>query len=301
MANPALVAKIFRATLFENYYQQNVWRSLVDDVSAEIPEGHDSIDMPYDDLGYEVKDVDRAEQLGTNATQLARGAPHVVSGSKRTLQMQTYGEIDELVGTFTSMNTLPNFLASAARHSARVIIEVVNGAIRTQFDASTEAVAGPITVKAADYGKDDHKTAIINALRAASVKADEEHWPREGRYCVMSPSYLDLIIDDIIESKFFFVSGVNDMAAVNNQLPRYRGWDLIMDDSMSPVKTASTANHFMYFGRRGVGVGVAVRLRGLRVYESEVYRGMRANAELQYGTLINEPSKLLLQKTTIQA
>ena len=97
----------------------------------------------------------------------------------------------------------------------------------------------------------------------------------------------------------YYVPGLNDRMALARELPVYNGWQIVMDDSMEPSESASTANHWMYFGRAGEGISFADQLRKLRVFESEVRRGTLIQGLMAYGAKINQPSKIRVVKTTI--
>ena len=118
---------------------------------------------------------------------------------------------------------------------------------------STDFSALITVANAAAFNGNTHREAIQKSIRDAAEEADANHWPGEGRYAVMSPAYYRGIQEELEEDKIFLVTGVTDNMVVNKALARYAGFEIIMDDSMPNAKTASTANHWIYFGVRGHG------------------------------------------------
>lgn len=301
MANVDLIAKAWGTIWLESYHQSNPWRELTRDVSSFFPEGVDSYDFPIDPTAYATAELDRAQQLGTTASELARPVPTVVSGNTVNMVMRTLPSQDYLIGIVASRNVRPDLLETAARHSARVMVETISEAIRAIFDGLTSRnVGAAISTAAANFGDAAHMKAIFDTLREAAKKADVEHWPRADRYCVVSPAYFDLITAYLLELKLLLVGGTTDRVLLSRELQILSGWDIVMDDSMEPSEAASTDNHKMYFGRRSEGLYHAVREVERAVFDpSERYRGIVMAETMQYGAKVIQGAKLMKRDTTI--
>lgn len=304
MANSDIIARVFSPVFQEIYHQENIWLGLVRDFSNELEFG-DRIELPSDALtGYTPQQANSARlasQLSpASAADVAWGTPTVTSANKVDLIVNKLYELDTVIGRVAEGVVRPSLLESAVRHSAREFNEVINDDIRKEFDtAGSGQQVSNISVTAANFGNDAHVTAIIKAFRDASKSMNVGYLPKDNRYVVMSPAYYDLTVNWLIEEKLFLVQGGTDMAVINNTVPRFRGFDIYSDNSMASAETASSANHFMYWGLRGEGIGHAMKMRYMNVFESEQYKGMRAQSQVFYGNLINQPSKIRLTKTTI--
>ena len=299
------VAELYAAGLLENFYQTNIWANLIQDRSSEIPGYGKSVQFPTDTSDYSPDDVSAdytPEQ--TDLTDLTWGDPSLTSMGEVTLVLNKAYKINRLISFITERRIRPSLLASAVEKSARAIRETLNRDIRAEFNRlpASRNVGNAIATAAASFGNAAHMNAIDNALREATVKADYEHFPRgPQRVVVVSPAYHDIIVEEIITKNPNLVSDVTlDEALVNAGAVRYRGWTIVMDDSL-PQGTANTddANHTMYFMIRGVGIGYAGELRNQRVINSETYMGIRVLGVFTWGNKIIEPGKLLRQTTSI--
>ena len=305
MAITDVIGKAFAGRFLRKFYQSNVWMGLVDDRSAEFV-NVDSLDIPSDGTSYSLTAVTKANIQGRTVSNHTWGDPTMVDGDKVTLTIDKYHRINLGIGTIHELQTAPSFVESAAEKTAIAFTEELNGGIRAGFDAvaaaQSTAFSAIITVaNKAAFNGNTHREAIQKSIRDAAEEADANHWPGEGRYAVMSPAYYRGIQEELEEDKIFLVTGVTDNMVVNKALARYAGFEIIMDDSMPNAKTASTANHWIYFGVRGTGIAYSSQLRRMRVFESEVIDGMRVQGSSAYGAVIHEPSKILVQKTTISA
>ena len=301
MAITDAIGKIYAARFQENFYQTNVWRTLVNDVSAELEFG-DTIELPTDTSTYGVNSVTKANAQSNTLSNQERSTPGVQNTSKVVLIVDKYYDVNELVSSVHQAQVRPDLMESAVRHSAREVNEQLNGDIRAKFQSGvTPLTAAAISVANADWGNAAHMTAIDESLRALALDMDEGFIPRDGRYLVTSPAMIDLITEHLVQEKLLLVSGATDAAVINRSLPVYRGFQLVMDDSMSSSRAASTSNHRLYAGRAGEGMSVATQMfEDIGVIErSEKYRGSLIVGTFGWGALANQPAKLRQAQTTI--
>lgn len=297
------IAKAFSVRLLQQFYQTNIWRNLVQDRSSEIL--GNSVQFPIDTTDYDPDDVSSTyTPENTTLSNFEWGDPALTTMGEVTLTLDKAYKVNRLISFITERRIRPSLMASAVEKSARKIREQLNGDIRGEFNnlADSRKVSDDIAVTAANWGNAAHLKAIDDALRAATVKADYEHFPRGvARTVVVSPAVHDLIVENIITKNPNLVSDVAlDQALIQAGAVRYRGWTIVMDDSLPAGTTADDdGNHNMYFMIRGVGVGYAGELRNQRVVNSEVYMGVRIIGVFSWGNKIIEPGKLLIQKTEI--
>ena len=305
MPNADIIARTASAVWLEDFYQMNVWPALAADMSSEIPGYGDRIEMPSDDTAYAMNalhSITTANLIGTNVANHQWSTPIAVTGNKVDLVLDKAYDISVLIGTVLQRRVRPSYMESAVKHSARVFREKFNADVRGALDAA----AGPqqltaITTTAANYGAAAHITAIGNTLRTAKETADYAHWPRgSNRVCVASPSYHDLIGERIIDRNIRLQGTANDMALIFGEVLYYQGWTIVMDDSLDEGKAAGDGDHHtLYFVNRGEGFGFAQEIRGLRIVDSEVYRGQLLQGIMTHGAVINRPSKIRICKTNI--
>ena len=295
------VGKVYAAQWQVKYRQDNIWPSLMLDMSPELIYG-DRLALPSDATAYAVGSNINANVLSTNASDHQWGTPIVVTADSVDLVVDKAYPINSLVGKYIEKRVRPSFLTSAANLSASVLREQFNNDLRGTFEA---AAAGqqlsPIAVTSANWGNAAHKKAIYDAVREAELAFDYGFLPRgSGRYCVGSPAVMQLLVDYVIEQKLTFQGATNDEALREGLLGRLRGFALYADNSLKSGTSASDdANHTMFFGLRNEGIAFAQEMRGLRVFESEVYRGWLVQGDVSFGSIINQPSKLRIAKHNI--
>ena len=292
-----LTATVFRRNLEQALFQMNVWAALAQDESAQLGDGAVTLTIPTDATVYALTTHTLANVLSATVGDHARGTPTVVAASKVDLTRDAFYSIDVLIPTWVLPTSGVTFTAEAASRMARVFVQQVNTNLRAKLLAVTAVTgAATITVATADWGNAAHLTAIDNALRAQALALDGVFVPREGRVAVTSPEMQDLIQEKLLTNNTFFPSAINDRIAVNRELPRYRGFDIVMDDSVGIGHTASDdARQLMSHFARGLGVVYAQDIRGIRGMESETYRGTRLVGDGAVSSLISRPT---LVKTT---
>lgn len=300
MAIGDLIGRIYGATFLKQFYQNNVWVPLVMDLSAEVPYG-DRIFVPVDEDAYTPTTITAANAQGTTVANLKWADPSVNNPTSVELVINKYYEFNRLVSTVHARQVRPSLIDSAVELSVRGYMQQLNADLRGAVNAVAAAqTVTTLTTTAANWGNAAHQTAVYNAIESASKAADYAHWPMMGRYAVVSPSTKKVILDKIKAEKWFLVTGVTDVAVRDNMVARLEGFDIFVDDSMPSAETASTDNHWMYFGVRGQGVAFAQQLRGVRMIQnSEVYKGSLIQGEAAWGTIITQAQKIRVVKQTI--
>ena len=123
----------------------------------------------------------------------------------------------------------------------------------------------------ADYYK--LAQAFIGQMMRAKEHADENYWPEEGRYCMMSPQVKNRIVEYIVNEKPNLGAGmVIDDAFINGDTPgKIFGFYGIVDPGIAPITAAAAAaSNFnnMFFGLKNDGLAYAAQVQqveGLRL------------------------------------
>ena len=271
--------------------------SLVNDVSGELTHG-DAIDLPADGQPLARVTVSKADAQTDTVATLARSTPTMQGINNVTLTVTKFYEINELISNVHRVQVRPDLMQSKVALAGRAFIEQMNDDLRVQFQAAASAQQ-IAAIATSSFGNATHATAILKSLRDAAVKADELHWPRPGRFAVMSPAYYDLVADKILTEKYFFQSNINDQAGATSSVMQWKGWSIYMDDSMDAGKGNGATRHQIFYGRVNEGMAHASQIREMAVIRSEVYRGALVQGDVAWGNIINQPSKILLTVTTI--
>lgn len=319
MAVSTIVAKIAAAYFLIPYYQSNVWMGITKDVSGEIPGYGDALEIPTDislrsgGVGTEYansypNDVSGTYTEDANLTQAAFTAPKLVDAAKVTLNIDQARDLNILLTGIQARRVRPSFAESIMRHNARRIMEEVNDDLRGAIDASapTRNTSLNITVPNANFGditgtgNANHGANILKALADAQEAADYRHWPEGMRIAVVSPAYRRVIVEALEEKNIHLISDYNDRLVQMGVVAQYRGWNIVVDDSLPASKAAGATGHTMYFfAQPGVGLCYAGELREMRVVQSEVYRGQLFQGVYTWGKVVAESEKIMRAVTTI--
>ena len=314
MAVTDAVQKLAYARFQEPYQQMNMWRSLARDYSSDFPYG-DTLVLPTDTgaktdgttPNYKWNSIDSNARLDATPTEQAWGAPTVVDLETVELKIDKAWDLNKLIARLTERRVRPSFLNEAMMHSSRELEETINEYIRsvilanadvqkTDFDDVTAAVFAAPT--------DALRKTYVDTLADMQYEANVAYWPMDQRYCITSPYVYRMIVDQLEKDNRFYVQApVNDRASVDGMVIRWRGWDIMSDNSVgSGIGANDDDKHAMFFLRRGIGVGYAQDLQQIRFIEnSEVYRGLRILGQFSFGAAVLEPAKLFVKKTVITA
>lgn len=297
------IGQVYQARFQVEYRQDNVWMAVADDQSAQLGMGSDRIQIPTDAEGEELSERTRANVLSGTASDHEWGAPDVVNGDVVTVQLNQFYDIDMLVPTHIQAQSRPNWIAKKSMDAARLFREQVSNDIRAEFNnAPAASRLADISFTSAEWtaGGSDVQDALLSKLAEAELSLDAARMPKPGRYCIVGPYDYNLMVSRLIELKLYLVQGANDTAAIDGMIPRYRGFNIQMDNSLG-IGTAATddLNHYMYFGRRGEGITYAGQVRKLRAFESEQYKGTRVQGEMSYATKVNQPTRVRLARSVI--
>ena len=303
----SVVAELAYARFLEAYQQDNVWRSLMMDISRDFPGYGNSIRLPIDagndptSNRYAVEDISTSWTVDAAITDQEWGVPSTVDANSALVTINKAIKVNESVSLLAEQRVRPSFLDSAMRNGARKVSEKVNKDIRDAVLAGATSTLDAITMTAANLadGGGTVKTDIRDKLGEAQLAADVAFWPQEGRVCVMSPRFHKYIVDQLISDNVY-VTGLNNRAVTEGEVLRYRGWELLVDNATGDG-TANTndQDHTMFFFNRGVGTAFAAELARMRAIESETYMVTRILGVYTYGVSVIEPKKIRIMTPTV--
>lgn len=303
MPNTDAVGKVASSLFLESLRQNNIWMGLADDRSSELAYG-DTIELPTDETAYAVNTASVANGLSSTASDHAWGTPLPVTLNSVNLVVNKGFDIDVLVGLLVQEMVRPSTLQQAVDSAARTLREQRNAEMRGALDlAVSDNQLTAITTKTAEWGNAAHATAVDKSFSEASVKAGYRHWGvGMGRVAVMSPATYEVLENKILTDKNYFAGDTNDQLLRENALGRYKGFTLMVDDSLAEgTAQGDGAKHTIYFVLRGQSFAFAQSLNNFRFFQSEQYKGYRIQGIQYYGAVIHRPSRSMIAKTTITA
>ena len=301
MAVADIVPKIAGAAFLQPYIQNNIWMSLVDDVSAELPGYGDTLTLPSDDTPYAAESADDISVDQQTLNNLKWEPPKLADASAVELVINKQFQVNTLINPVQERRVRPSFLVNAARKNSEKLREQANSDIRAEFVAGKPADAAlRVSTTAAAWGNEAHQDAVLKAIGDARVKADYAYWPSASRVCVVSPAIQDVVVAGMERKNIHFAEGLNDRLVQMGVFAMYRGWELVVDNSLEEGRgAANDANHPFFYMNRGVGLAYAGELRQMRTFQSEVYVGMMMQGLYTYGVKATETSKLMRGESNI--
>ena len=318
MALSDAIQNLAYARFLEPFQQENLWLNFVQDFSAEFPGYGNSLVLPTDSgakqstapdptsVGYVPADRSSTYTPDSTAEQNKWADPSVTGLQTVTLTIDQVRDVSKQISYISERRIRPSLIESAARHSAREMMEAINADIRDELLTAQNA-EGPtqrtaLSATAAQFGAAADTqvlTPLLNELANAQLAADVAFWPNDGRVCVVSPRIHKYITDKLQAEKLYLVNE-NPQFAVEGMTVRYKGWEIVKDNSRGDGVTANDDNrHFLAYLRRGVGVGYAGELSMFRTFESEIYRSMVIHGLFSWGVKVIEPEKVLVTQFNI--
>ena len=307
MAVADAIAQIYRALFEYQYYQNNLWMRMVRDLSPELEYGGaiNLVTSTYNGPGGATNTDRTLDQIKSeNLNQHTWPDPVIGSLTNVKFEPDDIHITSELVSAIHERLVRPNILEEKATQAATKMREEVNNDIRDKLNGTTNTttLAPSITVTAGNFGNAAHATAIDTSMRNMRLELTKWHVPQDNRYMIMSPDYEDILINKIITDRNFFVSGVTDEAAVNGAIGRWRGFFILVDDSVGEGRTnTDDANHTMYAMRPGDALSFARVLELMHTVSPEAspYIGAWMRGLNYYGSILDKPRNASVTKTSI--
>ena len=313
--NGDLIATNFMPLMEEYYRQSNIWTQLAYDYSGDIPVGYRKgtlarpVPQTNNYYNIEARTPSLSKQYGATASDLTRAAPDIIVVDNVDIELDVTREVSAVLSSYVDSTIRPNVLSGAIAEEARLFMQAHNGIIRSAIEASKVSSnagnLGQLTSKLADFKVPaTYGEALLPLIDSAAVTLDEQYWPREGRYMVVSPYVAGALRKALTADRNFVVTPFNDQMLISAQLAKYQDFDIWMDDSMSPTtptgNTANVAKGRIYFGRYNEGIGHGYRTITSGFQESSPqYRGAHFWGNILMGADVIAEEKLGMITTKI--
>ena len=338
MAVSDAIQKLAYARFLRPYVQENIWMGFVQDYSAEIAAGGKTVVIPVDKgAGTDRSRTAGAgnyKPLAANSFDEDIGGPdnanvgNAVSATNPgtrwpastgqdidtvELGLDEIRVINKRVTTIQERRVIPSLVASRAENAAREMLEEVNANIRAKFLAGPQPGTGTFarshtlpTISAANFAKGINdsanaafKTALLDEFGDAQLAASVNYWPAGGRVAVVSPRIHKYLTDALQAEKLYLVND-NPQYVREGTVMRYKGWDIIEDNSAGDgTANSDDDKHAIFYLQRGVGLGYLGELRDLTVIRSEIEMASLLQGVFSWGCEVIEPKKLALTKLNI--
>lgn len=264
MAIGTSIATTFDDMLNQEFRKSSRWNGLCGDVTARVSVGR------Y----LQMDTLDNMVSLNDYVAHTAIADPDTAQTRKRVLdsmerQPYTHFELDDTESPQVSFE----FISERAQQEGQRLALDLDAYLRGKFTAAVSETqsgqaagnvtipaanqpgpdtGGVISVAAANFGEEAHKTKIFNVLLAAYLRATRLFWPTEGRFVVTTPEYASYMLERIEQINAASLrADIQTRALLDAQFARARTWEIIDDPNIDDVRTAGTERHPMYFGLRG--------------------------------------------------
>lgn len=302
MANADNIGAVFSAEFLRLFRQYNVWRAVSKDYSTEVAQFGDSINIPGEvAVDFTETDVTKADAQGEVLANHTYGDPNIVSSTSVVLNIDKYMRINELIPGVTMEQVRFDLVSNAGERAATTFDQEFNrdirGALTPTTVLDTDRQVGAFTVTAAQFLAGTQAAFLTNlgsALDDAAIQANYEHWPSEGRWAIVSSRVYAYLIRFLISENIHYQGDMNDQMVAGMSLPRFKGWTLVPDASPGDgTGNNDDGKHTIFYGVLGHGIASAMQTRFVKVRDSETFDGVRIQGRQQYGTKVNQATKLM--------
>ena len=290
------------------FQEDRLWRGLCFDASDMYPGYGNTIQFPTmegaesDDATFVPTDNASKVTPGASIADLAWGNPKIVDLETEALTINKERDVNFLVDYLTQRRVRPSTIAEAAKWMGLRMLEAVNDDIRNVFMTNTDiSDVETIDVTAANFATPNaaFENSLKDAFGKAKLAADVARIPADGRQAIVSPRIHFYLSKKLRDDNLFLASENRDFA-VNAEVVRWGGWDIVADNSAGDgVANTDDEKHTIAFARRGTGIYFAGELNRMRMFESEVSKGTIMRALYTWGVKVIEPKKLLRTKINI--
>ena len=304
MANVDLQVTVHNSMLEREFEVNGIWAQLFRDRTGEMGDGV-TLSLPMDSLTHTDSAQNETQLLGTTATNLAWGAPTIMTSGKADLVADTGYDFYEAVGDLVRQTIRPDLMAESARQHGRLYANNISASCRAAVVAATIVAANrtAYTVATGDWGDTAHQTAVAKAIRELKTKMDRKGAPRMGRALVVNTETDDVIRQYLESKNFHFAGPINDRLIQLGEFPQFQGFTIVPDIILAEGHTATDDDNQDMFGLvAGEGVSLARRI-GLspEIFRDRVYKTMSIQGSYFYGVAAHQASKLFRIDSTITA
>ena len=295
MANADLLVAVHNAMLEREFEIEGVVHQLFRDRSAEMGEGT-TLSLPKDSLTHVDAAQNEAQLRGTTATEIAWGAPTIMTAEKADLVANTGYDFYEVVGDLVRQTIRPDLLAESARQHGRLYANNLStlcyGGLTGMARVATNFEA--YSVATGDWGNAAHQTAMLADIETVQMKMNHAGAPRQGRFALMNFEDLLVIRRALRAANIHFTGPINDMLIQMGEFSQFAGFSLVGNPQVAIQHGAGDDEiHDIFCGVVGEGMSLARRI-GLapEIFRDRVYKGMAIQGSYLFGAAVHQQSKL---------
>ena len=306
MAFADAIQNLFLPAFLREYYQDNIWMSVVNNRSSQLPWG-DTLTLLTSDDDIEL-DTTRtvANTRSTTASDHAWGAPHISEASSIEMKINKFVEVNELIPIMVQRQIRPDMSVSKAVKAARFVREEVNKQIRASAAAvsGNSALTAVASVTAANWNSATHQTNVLRAFARAALSMQDKTAgivPPSGRVAIVSPDIFDVLAEALLAKNLYLQDGTNERVLARNEVNEIRTFRVMVDNSVGVGHTANDdERHKMFFLRPGEGISYIGQLEQMATMPNDrIYKGTVIQGQYAYAAEVDEPKKIRTIATVI--
>lgn len=334
MSIDSIIPEVWSALVKENLERMVVWGSVVEDMSAEITMG-DTVHLSHIITNFDnsiPQDQGTAAQGISDYSRNAEIKYGLTDADDIQLKLNKQKLWRFRIDDLDNLQTRPDLMERNTGRAMRALARLVNDDVRAAFagDGSTlvttaagdtyEAIAAPPLLGTRYADKSDFVAQdsayynfakdVLGFLVDAKEHADNNYWPEENRYVMMSPQAKNKLIEYLINEKPNLGSGmVIDPAFINGKLPgMVLGFEGYTDAGITRFipsgAGASAANakvQDMYFGLKNDGLAFAATVQKVEALRLQDYMADALRGLYVYGAGRIMPDRMAHAQFTVRA
>jgi len=286
MAIVNAIPALWSAALLRAIPEVTVWPGLVTDISEEVAEGGDRVNLSQVTGTITVRDY-------TNAPI---GAPERPDDARRVLSLDKQKYVNVTLPDVERMQARGAVFEEWARQAMEKLAVQIDVDVEATFNAGwVDSGAGRnrFTIAALAANADAAMRATYRATIVAGCfgiveRMDKARWMGD-RYMVISPQTKAHLVDYLVIDKSTFGTGARpDEALLNASIGNLFGCTVVMDPNLGDVAAAN--DPIAYFGRRDA-VAFAQQMRQMEFYRPENDFADALKALYVYGSVIAFPER----------
>ena len=211
MANADLLITIHAAMLEREFEIEGVVHQLFRDRSGELGDGT-TLSLPMDSLTHSDSGQNEGNLRGTTASDLAWGAPTIMTSERDNLVANTGYDFYEVVGDLVRQTIRPDLLSESARQHGRLYANNLSKLCYGGLTGMTRVAAQfeSYSVATGDWGNAAHQENILKDLEVVQMKMNHAGAPRQSRFALMNFEDLLVIRQGLRADNIHFSGPIND-------------------------------------------------------------------------------------------
>ena len=259
MAITKAIPQVWAARIYDGFQRANVWSNLATDISGELADGGNQINLTKISSGVQVRDYSRNTDIA---------APQILTDAQETLDVDQEKYFNIAVDDLDQVQAKPALLSHFALQAGREIAQVHDQYMYESWRDGIAAANTDNTIPAGDLSiSPGNGKKLLNKMNEHVEDMDKENWPEDGRWVVFAPRAASLIRSYLIDVGVIGTGQANESVLVNAAISRILGFQVRVDKGLPDAAAAAGAT-IAIFGHSS-GMLVANQVRRIEAYRPE--------------------------------